>query len=99
MLIFARLGAGLLQLLIFLLEIYTWAIIASALISWIFLPPTNPVVRFLRFITEPVLAPCRQILYRVLPAAWRRIDFSPILALLFIRLIIFILNLVMIAVR
>lgn len=85
---FATFGHTLLWILIKLLEIYSWLILAAALISWIFVPPTNPIVRFLRFITEPVLSPCRQLLFRILPVSWRRFDFSPVLALLLVQLVI-----------
>lgn len=80
-------GAFLLVALDRLLYLYTFVILASALISWMFLPPTNPVIRFLKFLTEPVLNPCRRLLYRILPFTWRRFDFSPVLALLLIMLV------------
>jgi YggT family protein len=84
---FATFGQTLIWILITLLRIYGWVIIAAALISWMLLPPTNPIVRFLRFVTEPVLSPCRQMLFRILPVSWRRFDFSPVLALLLIQLL------------
>lgn len=90
-------GLLLLSILYKLLEIYSYVIIAAALVSWIFLPPTNPVLRFLRFLTEPVFAPCRQLLYRILPVRWRRLDFSPILALLAIQLVQYILSRIIMA--
>lgn len=90
-------GILLLSILYKLLEIYTYVIIAAALVSWIFLPPTNPILRFLRFLTEPVFAPCRQLLYRILPMSWRRIDFSPILALLAVQLVQYILGRIIVA--
>jgi YggT family protein len=89
----AGLGNGLLSVLILLLQIYGWIVLASALISWILLPPTNPVIRLLRFVTEPVLHPCRQLLNKVLPYSWQRFDFSPVLALLVIQLVISLLRL------
>lgn len=85
-------GVLLLVILHKLLDLYTYVIIAAAVVSWVFLPPTNPVIRFLRFLTEPIFSPCRQLLGRILPMAWRRIDFSPILALLAIRLVQYILG-------
>ena len=85
-------GVYILVILITLLNLYTYVILAGALISWFFLPPTNPVIRFLRFLTEPVLSPCRKLLYRILPSTWRRIDFSPVLALLLVQLVIYILK-------
>ena len=84
----ASIGRLLVTLLIYLLTVYGWVIIASALISWVLVPPTNPVVRFIRFVTEPVLHPCRQLLARILPFSWRRYDFSPILAYLLVQLAI-----------
>lgn len=39
------------------LGFYMWAIIISALLSWVNPDPYNPIVRFLYRITEPVLSP------------------------------------------
>jgi YggT family protein len=92
MVFFANAGIWLLSALILLLRIYSYTFIAAALISWVFLPPTNPVVRFLRFITEPVLSPCRALLFRILPRSWHRIDFSPVLAYALIWLLIYLIS-------
>ena len=81
--------------LYYVLDIYGWIIIASALLSWVLLPPTNPVVRFIRFATEPVLHPCRQLLARILPFSWRRFDFSPLVAFVLLQLAMQLLVLVM----
>ena len=35
------------RLLLFLLDLYTWVIIARALVSWVSLDPRNPIVQFL----------------------------------------------------
>ena len=45
-----------------LLDIYSYIIIAAALISWVSPDPRNPIVQFLRQITEPVLGPVRRLL-------------------------------------
>ena len=45
-----------------ILNIYIWVIIAAAVISWVTPNPYNPVVRLLRRLTEPVLAPIRRLL-------------------------------------
>ena len=69
-----------------LLDIYTWIIIAAALISWVSPDPSNPIVRFLRLVTEPVLRPIRAFLPN-----FGGIDVSPIiliLVLLFLRRLI-----------
>ncbi len=67
-----------------LLSIYSWIIIASALISWVNPDPSNPIVRFLRQVTEPVLAPVR----RLLPP-WRTggLDLSPLIVLIAIQFV------------
>jgi YggT family protein len=61
------------------LDIYSWIIIAAALISWVSPDPRNPVVIFLRRVTEPVLGPIR----RLLPP-WKTggLDLSPLVALI-----------------
>ena len=65
-----------------LLDLYSYVIIAAALISWVSPDPRNPIVLFLRRITEPVLAPVR----RLLPP-WRTggLDFSPVIVLIAIQ--------------
>jgi len=65
-----------------LLDLYSWVIIAAALISWVSPDPRNPVVMFLRQVTEPVLAPVR----RLLPP-WKTggLDLSPVIVLLVIQ--------------
>jgi YggT family protein len=67
-----------------LLNLYSWVIIAAALITWVSPDPRNPVVRFLRQVTEPVLAPIR----RLLPP-WRTggLDFSPLIAIIAIQFV------------
>ena len=36
-------------------EFYKWIVIASAVITWVNPDPYNPIVRFLRSATEPVM--------------------------------------------
>ena len=54
-------------------------IIARIAVSWIGLSPWHPVVRWLRIIVDPILAPFRKILPN-----FSGIDFSPILAIVVI---------------
>jgi uncharacterized protein YggT (Ycf19 family) len=72
-------------ILIMLPDIYTWIIIAAALISWVNLSPYHPVVRTLRRLTEPVLAPIR----RLLPP-WKTwgLDFSPMIVIALIQWVV-----------
>ena len=84
----ANVGLYLLVALTYLLEIYSYAILADAILSFGFLRYDNPIVRILHFITAPVVAPCRAILNRILPATWRlrmRLDFSPVLAMFLVQ--------------
>jgi YggT family protein len=66
------------------LGLYSWVIIAAALITWVSPDPRNPIVMFLRQVTEPVLAPVR----RFLPP-WKTggLDFSPLIVILAIQFV------------
>jgi YggT family protein len=70
------------DLIMDVLNIYIWVIIAAAVISWVTPNPYNPVVRLLRRLTEPVLAPIRQLL-----PPWKTfgLDFSPMIVILLIQ--------------
>ena len=70
------------RLIMLVLDIYIWVIIAAAVISWVTPNPYNPVVRLLRRLTEPVLAPIRQLL-----PPWKTfgLDFSPMIVILLIQ--------------
>jgi YggT family protein len=67
-----------------LLGIYSWIIIAVALISWVNPDPRNPIVQFLHRVTEPVLAPVRQLL-----PPWKTggLDLSPLIVLIAIEFV------------
>lgn len=78
MFVFANLIIAVAKILNIILELYQWVIIISALISWVNPDPYNPIVRFLRLVTEPVLRPIRRVIgYRLGP-----IDISPIVVIL-----------------
>lgn len=59
------------------LTIYTYIIIAGAIISWVNPDPYNPIVSFLRRATEPLLNRVR----RLMPAMGG-VDLSPLVVLL-----------------
>ena len=65
-----------------LLDLYVIVNIAAALITWVQPNPYNPIVRFLRQITEPVLRPVRQL---VPPEKLGGLDISPIIVIVIIR--------------
>ena len=69
-------------LLNFLLNAYTYIIIARAIVSWLNPNPYNPIIRLLYRVTEPVLGRVR----RLLPDLGG-LDLSPVLVILAIMLI------------
>ena len=65
------------QVVSLLLQVYSYVLLARALISWIpNLDPYNPIVQFLYQITEPVLEPIR----RLIPPIGGMIDISLLVA-------------------
>lgn len=82
MFILANLLSAVAQIAHMIITVYIWIVVVSALISWVNPDPYNPVVRFLRGATDPVLYRIRQYL-----PVFGGIDFSPfvlILALFFL---------------
>jgi YggT family protein len=78
MLIFGNLLIAAAEIINMILNIYYWVVIIAALISWVNPDPYNPVVRFLRAVTEPVFRPIRRLIgYRLGP-----VDISPIVVIL-----------------
>ena len=77
-------GVRLVGFVSWILELYSYVIIAAALITWVSPDPRNPVVVFLRRATEPVLEPVR----RLLPP-WRTagLDLSPVIVLIAIQFV------------
>lgn len=78
MLIFGNFLVGLATVLQIVLTVYMWVIIAQAVLSWVNPDPYNPIVRFIRQVTDPVLSQIR----RRIPTVFGGIDFSPIIVLL-----------------
>ena len=62
------------------LTIFMWIVIARAILSWVSPDPYNPIVRFLREITDPVLNRIR----RYVPLYGGGIDFTPMILILLI---------------
>jgi YggT family protein len=67
-----------------LLTIYSWVIIAAALMTWVSPDPRNPIVQFLHKVTEPVLRPVRNLL-----PPWKTggLDLSPLIVIIAIQFI------------
>jgi YggT family protein len=78
---------SLLQFINVVIGIYIWVVIIAALITWVNPDPYNPIVRFLRGVTEPVYSFIR----RYIPTVFGGIDIAPIiliLALQFLQILI-----------
>nr|ALS90879.1 YGGT family [uncultured bacterium] len=67
-----------------LLTLIMLAIIIRALLSWFYPVGKDPWTRLLVDLTDPLMAPVRAILSRILPLP---IDFSPIVVILLINLL------------
>ena len=65
-----------------LLQILSLAILIRVLLSWFPVDPSNPIVRILYEVTEPVLMPFRRVIPRI-----GMLDLSPLAALLVIQFI------------
>ena len=77
MFIFGNFLAAIAYVLDIILRIYMWIVIIRALISWVNPDPYNPIVRFLRSATDPLLYQIR----RYVPLNFGGIDFSPIIVI------------------
>lgn len=69
-------------MLLLAIQLYTYVVLASVILSWVRLEPTNPVVRFVNALTEPVLKPIRAVL-----PSFMGLDFSPLVLLLALSLL------------
>jgi YggT family protein len=75
------------QALGILFTVIEFAILARVLITWFPVPKENYLVRMLYQITEPILAPVRNIIQRSAMGKNMMFDFSPVIAFLLIGLI------------
>jgi len=65
------------QIVILFTSILSIAIFVRALLSWFNLDPRSPIVQMLDSITEPIIAPIRQVMPRL-----GMFDLSPLVAIL-----------------
>lgn len=70
------------SMLLLAIQMYSYVILASIVLSWLKLPEGNPLVEIVAQLTEPLLAPLR----RVLPpmGGW---DLSPLVLLIGLRVL------------
>jgi YggT family protein len=75
------------NLLIILLQIYSFIVLARVLLSWFpNVDPYNPIVRFLYEATEPILEPIRRFIRQQFPNTGP-FDFSPLVLLIGITIV------------
>lgn len=55
------------------IEIYSYVVLASVVLSWVRVDPHNPFARAIHALTEPVLKPIRAVL-----PSFMGLDFSPL---------------------
>lgn len=65
------------MILIQIIDLYSLIVFAAIVMSWMQLPPTNPIVQLVHAVTEPVLGTLR----RALPPMGG-LDFSPMILLI-----------------
>ena len=70
------------SMIMVLVELYSFVILARVLMSWVNVDPYSPLARVIYDLTEPVLAPVRNLLP---PAAG--LDFSPIIVLVVLQIL------------
>ncbi len=69
-------------LLIQIIDIYSLIVLVAVVVSWMQLPPSNPIANFAYAMTEPLLDPLR----RALPPMGG-LDFSPMVLLIGLRML------------
>ena len=76
--ILSTLFTAIANILNIIVTVYTWIIIAAALVSWVKPDPSSPIVQLLYRLTEPVYSFIR----RYIKTEFNGIDFAPLIVLL-----------------
>ena len=82
--ILSQLTLAIAMVLNYLLTMYWWVVLIAVLLTWVNPDPYNPIVRFLRGVTEPVFYQIRRRLPFVIISG---IDLSPLVVILLIEVI------------
>ncbi len=75
---------GVIKIISSLVSVYMWVIIIRVLISWINPDPYNPIVQFLRSVTDPAIEGLRRMLPRFLWSSG--LDFTPLVLILLLQI-------------
>lgn len=81
---------GVIKIISSLVNIYMWVVIIRVLISWINPDPYNPIVQFLRSVTDPAIEGLRRMLPRFLWSSG--LDFTPLILILLLQIAMTALN-------
>ena len=81
---------GVIKIISSLVSVYMWVIIIRVLISWINPDPYNPIVQFLRSVTDPAIEGLRRMLPRFLWSSG--LDFTPLVLILLLQIAMTALN-------
>jgi YggT family protein len=73
-------------ILIYVLTVFNFLIFIRAILSWFMPVGRDPLTRLLVDVTEPILAPARQLMGRMVPNTG--MDYSPMFVLLLIQFIL-----------
>ena len=76
--ILSTLFSAVANILSIIVNVYTWIVIAAALVSWVKPDPSSPIVQLLYRLTEPVYSFIR----RYIKTEFNGIDFAPLIVLL-----------------
>ena len=76
--ILSTLFTAIANILNIIVTVYTWIIIAAALVSWVKPDPSSPIVQLLYRLTDPVYSFIR----RYIKTNFNGIDFAPLIVLL-----------------
>jgi YggT family protein len=68
------------KVLSMIISVYTYVILGAVIISWVRPDPYNPIVRFLRQVTEPIFYQVRRLMPRALFRTG--LDFTPLIVLI-----------------
>ena len=77
---------GVIQIFSSLVSLYKWVVVIRVLISWINPDPYNPIVQFLRGVTDPALDAMRRFVPQFM---WSTgLDFTPLLLIIMLQVVV-----------
>ena len=82
---FSTFSHGIIAIITALINMYMWVVIVRVLISWINPDPYNPIVQFLRAVTDPAIEAVRRFVPNFL---WSTgLDFTPLILIVLLQVL------------